>query len=216
MECFGKRSDGIGGKSLSYSQYGEEEHILECVKGCTSKRLIDIGAWDPICFSNSRALIEAGWSAVLIEPSPGPLKNLIREYGGYKDVRVISAAVTVEGGLLDLEITDDAVSMPAGDRIEEWRSTVNFYGRLTVPAISVSDLFKNYTEPGVEFVNIDTEGSSVPVFAAMCKVGVRPRCVCVEHDSRFVELSQYAEAADYRLVHENGTNRVYQWTGVRE
>src|SRR6185369_9561088 len=141
---------------------------------CQSKKLIEIGAWDPVIFSNSRALIEAGWSALLIEPSPGPLKNLIREYGSHECVQILGAAVTVEGGYLELEVTDDAVSMPSGERIEEWRPTGGFYGRLIVPAVSVMDLFLR-NGAGVEFVSIDTEGSSVDVFAAMCRVGVRPR-----------------------------------------
>ncbi len=182
---------------------------------CRSKRLIEIGAWDAIDKSNSRALIELGWSGLLVEPSPGPLKNLVREYSGCDRVQILSAAVTVEGGYLDLEITDDAVSQPTGPRIEEWRQNGGFYGRLTVPAIKAADLFERFGA-GVEFVSFDVEGSSVDLFKAMCDLGPRPRVVVLEHDSRYVEVAQIAEAANYQQVHLNGTNVILRWTGERE
>lgn len=203
-----------------FSQYDEERFILEACAGIENGRLLDIGAWDAKTFSNSRALIELGWSAVLIEPSPGPLHGLVKEYGEWNrwhNVQVVGAALTVHGGLIELNITDDAVSQPTSDaqRIEEWQSTGGFFGKLTVPSISVADLFAQFGG-NFEFVSIDTEGTSTAIFAEMLRVGPRPRCIVVEHDNNFVELSQHAEAAHYRLLHENGTNRVYEWTGRRE
>ncbi len=198
-----------------YSQYHEDEIYVPLLKECASKRLIEIGAWAPICFSNSRALIEIGWSALLIEPSPGPVKAQAMEYSHMERVQILAAAVTVEGGYLDLEITDDAVSQITGPRIDEWRTTGGFYGRLTVPAIKAADLFERFGA-GVEFVSIDVEGSSVDLFKAMCDLGPRPRVVVLEHDSRYVEVAQIAESANYQQIHLNGTNVILRWTGERE
>ncbi len=196
-----------------FSQYNEDDIFLPLLEGVTGK-LLDIGAWDAKTFSNSRALIERGWSAVLVEPSPGPLYKLAKEYGDNPKIQVISAAVTVKGGgAVRLCVTDDAVSQPEGSRIGEWLATGGFYGHITVPALSVEQLLTQVTGGDFQFVSIDTEGTSVDVFAEMCRIGPRPRVVVVEHDNRFVECSQVAEAANYRLVHENGTNRVYEWTG---
>lgn len=201
---------------MSFSQYGEDDIVIPLLAQCESKTLLDIGAWDPITFSNSRALLQAhGWGGVLIEPSPGPLKNLIRQYCRSDKIRVIAAAVTVGGGLVELEITDDAVSQPAGERAEAWRDVGGFFGRLTVPSISVGDLFTQFGGD-FEFVSIDTEGTSVELFIEMTRIGPRPRVVIVEHDNRIVELNQYAEAAHYRQVHLNGTNWIGEWTGRRE
>lgn len=60
-------------------------------------RLLEIGAFDAFAMSNSRALIELGWSAVLFEPSPGPLRALVKEYGNNPKVEVVAAAVIVGG-----------------------------------------------------------------------------------------------------------------------
>jgi len=70
-----------------YSQYGEQDHILKAVVDCwiagvdpfpSHGTFLDIGSWHPTIFSNTRALIELGWSGVIIEPSPGPFINLMR------------------------------------------------------------------------------------------------------------------------------------------
>jgi FkbM family methyltransferase len=202
-----------------YSQYGEDDLILKIFEkeSIRSKALLDIGAWDPITFSNSRALIEAGWSATLFEPSPGPLRNLVGAYAGNPLVRVVSAAVTADGGPLELMVTDDAVSARADDseHVERWKRSGGFYGRMYCPSMSLRQVFEAFGGD-VEFVNFDTEGTSVSLFAEMCAIGPRPRVVCIEHDGRHVEIAQIAEAARYQQMHLNGTNVVLRWTGVRE
>lgn len=202
-----------------YSQYEEEKYILEICHDATmrpsSGRFLDIGAWHPTDKSNTRALFELGWSGVMIEPSPGPMLNLLNEYANEPRITLVQAAVRVEPGLMELHVTDDAVSTADRQQYETWAKVTKFRGTITVPALSVVDLFAHFGGD-FEMVNIDTEGSSADVFKEMLRIGPRPRCVVVEHDSRFVELSQIAEAADYELVHENGTNRVYRWKGTRE
>jgi hypothetical protein len=70
-----------------YSQFDEQDAILAAFglqpwqtnlsPGNTDGRFLDLGAWDPITFSNTRALVELGWSGVMIEPSPGPFLELM-------------------------------------------------------------------------------------------------------------------------------------------
>ena len=200
----------------TFSQYAEDLQVWEVVKDIPNGRVLDIGAWNYETFSNSRKLILAGWEAVLIEPSPGPLRDLAREYHRNLRVRVVGAAVTVQGGLVDLAITDDAVSQPhASDRIQGWLDSGGFFGRVTFPALSMEQVFNSFGGD-FELVSIDTEGESVDLFAEMIRIGPRPRCVIVEHDNRIVELNQYAEAANYRQLTINGTNWIGVWQGKRE
>lgn len=202
-------------ESELHSQYGEDEFILKIV-GDTLGAVLDIGAWDATTFSNSRALIERGWKALLFEPSPGPLRGLVKEYGNNDRVRVVGAAVTLTGGLIDLQVTDDAVTVPAGDvaRIEQWKASGGFYGKLTVPSLSMVDLFQQF---GGDFqvASIDSEGTSVELFAEMIRIGPRPQVIVLEHDGRYVEVAQIAERSRYQQVHLNGTNVVLKWGGTR-
>src|SRR5690348_3847355 len=124
-----------------YSQHEEEEHILHAVANLGADgRVLDIGAWDPKRFSNSRALIELGWTAVLIEPSPRPLDALVVEYGNNPKVTVCSAAVGLEHGWADMRISADAVSSSETRVLEQWKDAGGYYGSLVVPTITLADI----------------------------------------------------------------------------
>lgn len=62
-----------------YAQYGED-YILESLFANKTGFLCDIGAADGIRYSNSRYLIERGWSGLLIEPNPTNYKKLCDLY----------------------------------------------------------------------------------------------------------------------------------------
>ncbi len=205
-----------------YSQYGEQKYILAAlgfVGGADgepigkSGRLLEIGAFDPFAMSNSRALIELGWSAVMFEPSPGPLRSLVKEYGNNPRVEVVGCAVTANGGdFLKLRITDDAVTANAANEahLKKWEG-YGFYGTMTAATFSLARVFDRWGS--FEFVSLDTEGTSVDLFKWLIYLGQRPRCVVVEHDNRWDEMRKAAEQGGYRLMHdpkENGTNVVLE------
>lgn len=219
-----------------YSQSFEQAAILDAFTGAPAGRFMDIGAWDPIHFSNTRALIEAGWSGLIIEPSPGPLINLMRccvacgytprehevygdrkqrdcwqcgsgeRYGFSERVQIMSAVVALEPGFVTLDITDDAVSTSDAANHERWRIEGGYYGRLIVPAITLEQIAMQWG--GFDFVNIDAEGTSANLFLRMLILGQFPRCCCCEHDGRTTELLQEATRAGYRASLVNQTNIV--------
>jgi hypothetical protein len=205
-----------------YSQYGEQAHILKAL-GITgpgpfldNRRLLEIGAWDPIDKSNSRALIEMGWSAVLFEPSPGPLRKLVKEYGNNPKVEVVGLPVTVGRGFLKLQVTDDALSAEASNEVHlgKWGKVGGFYGTMTSYSIPMLSVLKDWGS--FDFVSIDTEGTSVDLFeelVAGCKNGGLadlPRCVCVEHDSHFEVMELLTKESGYRLAYLNDCNAVLE------
>lgn len=190
-----------------YSQRDEEKHILEAVKDSTNKRLLDIGAWDPITFSNSRALIEQGWGGVLIEFSPKPLRALIEAYKTRADIDVVAAAVGVQSSLQQFTFTDDAVSaLIDSAQAQTWKAAGNYYGRGFVPVLSLVEILAQFG--AFDFVSIDTEGTSVDLLKALLATEMFPKCICVEHDGRVIELLQMARARQYHSVYESDENIV--------
>jgi hypothetical protein len=128
---------------------------------------------------------------------------------------VIEAAVTVADTMVELIVTDDAVStLPGSRNAKIWEKDGGFYGKLIVPGLTLDHLFKRF---GGDFqmVSIDTEGTSVELFAELLRIGVRPRCIVVEHDNRIVELAGYGQAAGYQQIYLSGNNAVFQWTSGR-
>lgn len=196
---------------MSYSQYAEDLKVQELLKkrGIETGHLLEIGAWNPVTLSNSRLLIEAGWSAFLVEPSPKPLADLVKFYADNPNVTVFGFPITVGGGSIAMALTDDALS---GEAIQEaWREKGGYYGFATMMSMSMRDFLQQYGGD-FEFVSIDVEGASVDLFSELVVAGARPKVVIVEHDNRIVELSGIAEAANYRQAHINGTNVILEWT----
>ncbi len=189
-----------------YSQYSEDDMYLPLLpdKG----RCLDIGAWNPKIFSNSLALIEKGWSAVLVEPSPGPLQDLIRHHASNPEVKIIAAAVGLCPGMIEMHITDDAVSTSDEENRKVWAEKGSYYGRCFVPAITLAQIIHQFG--GFDFVSIDAEGTSVELAKVLLATEMFPKVICVEHDNRLVELLAAAHARGYRSVGSNSTNLILE------
>lgn len=192
----------------SYSQYGEDLHIAKAVQTAPNKRLLDLGAWHATQLSNSRALIESGWAAVLVEPSPGPFVGLVKEYGNNDKITLINAPIGADRHCALMHATDDAVSTTDEGVRQRWAAQGGYYGKFWSPYLTIADLFNQFGG-GYEFINIDTEGTSVEVFRTLLTLGALPRCFCVEHDDRVVEANQLAAGKGYKQIHLNGTNVIF-------
>jgi FkbM family methyltransferase len=199
-----------------YSQWGEQAAILKALgigilNGGKYERdqdnhFLDIGAFASKALSNTRALYELGWSGVMVEPSPGPLTNLIRDYGNDDRIEIIGAAVGGVHGLTHFYATDDAVGTTEPGNFEKWKATGGFYGSFWCPVITIPEILNQFGS--FDFVSIDTEGSSVFILQELLKTQMRPQCICVEHDGRILETTQMATAQGYKVVFATGDNLV--------
>lgn len=191
----------------SFSQYGEDTYLGELFPDGYVGRFLDIGAWSPTCFSNSRALYLAGWSGVMVEPSPEPFLGLLKEYGNEPRIQLVCAAVGFDRHCVKLHATADAVSTSDEASYQKWKSHADFVGSFYIPVLTLTDIFNQF-EGGYDFVNIDTEGTSVDLLHVLLSTSALPKAICVEHDDRLVEVFQAGEKCGYRALHVNGTNVV--------
>jgi FkbM family methyltransferase len=199
--------------SERYSQGQEQHFILKSVAGGPTAKLgrfLDIGAWNPTDKSNTRALWELGWSGVMIEPSPGPMRELIKAYGNDKGIRLVSAAVALEswGPVASMHVTDDALSTTEEGEFKKWSGTAHFDGMLIVPVITAQQIGQLFGE--FDFISIDTEGTSVDIFEDFLCLGHRPQCICVEYNDRKAEAIAYASKSRFSLIHENENNLIFE------
>lgn len=188
----------------TYSQNEEQEFILKHTP--EHGRFLDIGAWDPFTFSNTRALFERGWGGVLIEPSPGPFESLMREYAEKAGVVCIRAAVGLEDGETEMWMTDDAVSTSDPAVYERWRPLASYKGRQTVRMITIEHIYRICLD--FDFVSIDAEGCSAELLYRLWDLGKRPGCICVEYDSHLNEIRERAPSFGYREVYGSSENVV--------
>ena len=195
---------------MSYSQNSEEQHIARIV-GDQPGRFLDIGAYNPKLFSNTRALYERGWSGVMVEASPGPFMDLFIEYGKDDRVELVCAAVAPAHGLLRFHHSEAGVGTSDQSHYQKWRDKAEFDGRFFAPTVMPEDLIRQFGKD-FDFINIDVEGGSADLFRHMLLLEpthIRPKCWCIEHDSRHAELTPIAILNGYVQYHLNGENVIY-------
>lgn len=201
-------SDGRNAQGY-FSQNDEEKYILEWTpeKG----RLLDIGAWWPTNLSNSRALIQRGWEAVLVEPSPGPMRVLLEEYGGNERVTLIQAAVTAKNQpTVVMDFTDYPVSTSDHAVKSLWETDPNtrYLGKLSVWGYHVQCLIAN--NGPFDLISIDAEGQSFDIAMSILETlsDELPQCLCVEHDGKAELLQLAAQTRGYTKFHLTPENLI--------
>jgi FkbM family methyltransferase len=198
---------------MSYSQNDEEQHILRITRDTFDRevpgRFLDIGAYNPKLFSNTRRLFELGWSGVMVEASPGPFLDLLIEYGSCERIQLVCAAVASKRGLLKFHANEAGTGTSNAAHYQKWRDATKYEGTIHVGAVSLEDLLHQFGRD-FDFINIDVEGESAEMFLnALRDHRLRPKCWCVEHDGRQEELTLAALTAGYVREHLNGENVIF-------
>ncbi len=190
---------------MSYSQSTEEAVILEHCPAIGT--FLDIGAYDPRIFSNTRALYERGWSGVMVEPSPEPFLNLLREYGNDQRIKLLHTAVAIAGGFAEMQASADMLSTTSPRVFERWKDRGGYYGKFWCGRCTVEGLL-GLTGKDFDFMSVDIEGESADVFMLMMALSFLPKCVCVEHDGQKDEILIDAAKHGYWMVHETSENLI--------
>lgn len=209
---------------MDYSQNGEQEIILQYF-GDFVGRFLEIGACDGLLVSNTLALVERGWSGLMVEPSPRAFIALRDRHGSNPKLTLVHAAAGGDYGLVKFweESTIGGYSTTEQANRVKWRHLVAFAPPFYVPMIPVSSLLHNFPGP-IDFLSIDTEGTSVDIFLAFPFGGglverfggnePKPRAICVEHDGRIDECLRHAQSWGYQEVSRNAENLVFVLRGV--
>jgi hypothetical protein len=79
---------------ISFSQFGEDTLILEYLSGKRLNSFVDICAYHPSRFSNTKLLSLLGWTGINVDPNPDSIS--LFEKAGPKDIN-LNVGVSVEG-----------------------------------------------------------------------------------------------------------------------
>ena len=202
-----------------YSQYGEENVLLQYFNQKKNGVVFDIGAADGTRYSNSRFLIEnCQWSGVLVEPHPVFFKEIENLYRNNENVRYKNAAVhEVCGrmpfyvyGMNNLEPAQVSTLSPMfRDRV------ISLYGNgyeeksIEVEVVTLKSLFEEFNVSTVDFLSIDCEGNDMNVLKSNDWKFIRPHLICVEHSMPQKELDSFMIDQNYKLYTRTVGNSFY-------
>jgi hypothetical protein len=200
-----QRGGPLGGGCIMYSQGEEEKYILEAVGA--SGHFLDFGAFDGRTFSNTLALVERGWSGVLVEPSCYAFRALLELHGTNDKLRLVQALVGVNRGLVPFWNSADAISTTETKSYAIWKQVADYKPLCYVPELTVKDIIAEFPV-SADMVNIDTEGTSARLFIHWPIEICVPKVFCVEHDKQQEEITSKANLWGYKTVYENQENMV--------
>lgn len=192
---------------MSYSQNSEEQTILSYF-GSSTGRFVEIGAYDPKVFSNTRALVELGWSGIYIEASKHHLKAFESEYEGNPNIQLIHAALSETDEPVTFYPSLDAVGTTDLNHKHKWEKTIPFMEAVQVPGYSIERLARETT--GFDFLTLDTEGTSYELFSKLPDEYLKSlRLICIEHDSKVKEINHRLSRLGFKNLDLNGENVIY-------
>lgn len=193
-----------------YSQNDEERFILEFFGNHTG-RFLDVGAFDGVDMSNTRRLLERGWSGVLVEPMWRNFEALRQNCLAYTHhVMLVLAAVSSTRKLTNLWVDDTP------DR--KWSTTINLglleFGSVIkpnpmqtlVPAITMDEL---WPLGPFDFISLDAEWEDFDILLSQPRaawataklISIEPRSL----DQR-ANMKNIFEGWNFRVVYETPEN----------
>jgi len=199
-----------------YSQHEEERYILEAV-GDRVGTFLDIGAYDGACFSNTLALVERGWSGVMVEPALDVFKSLLERHGPNERVDLVQAAVGLQTNLVQFWNSLECTSTTDTAHYLRWKDRTDYNphysSKYFVHQLTILDLITTFPKlKNLNVLSLDTEGSTNDLLLNFPFDVCRPKVICFEYNPDPKNLLKAIDiktaALGYKLVYKSEENMV--------
>ncbi len=191
-----------------YSQNNEEEIILNYF-GNKVGSFIEVGAYDPFLFSNTRALVERNWSGIYLEAHPKHLQKFQELYKYHQNIKTIHGALSATADDVIFFLSDDAISTTDLNHKAKWEKGGSVFNEGTlIPAYTIDELVNTTT--GFDFLTLDTEGTSFKLFTLLPDDYINSlSMICIEHDGQMKAIDSRLRYYGFKQLLLNGENLIY-------
>lgn len=190
-----------------YSQNAEEDVILRYFTGQTGV-FLDLGAYDGVRLSNTRALAEAGWAGVAIEASPFYFKQLEDNYRGLP-VQLLNVAIgETDGTAIFYDSPDGCSGTLLSRETARWQGYCSFVP-IEVPCVTIHTLLRHLNCPTIDMISCDLEGLDLAVMADLPFAELKTRLVVVEFNGNNYDAFASILAPHFSLVYTSPENLIW-------
>jgi FkbM family methyltransferase len=197
---------------ITYAQNFEDVLLWRALRHVERGTYVDVGAYDPVSDSVSKAFYERGWRGIHVEPVSEYAERLRRDR---PDETVIEAALGSETGSLELfEIPDTGMSTCIPEIADNCRRLGYAVHQTTVPCLRLDEVLDQVTGDAIHWLKIDVEGAEERVLSGW-NGAKRPWIIVIEAIKPLSEeeLHQNWEPIllekGYRMAFADGLNRYY-------
>lgn len=182
-----------------YSQYGEDEVLLELFKDTPSGVYVDVGAHHPYRYSNTYLLYKKGWHGINIDPNEKAIALFAKARP--KDTN-ICCGVGTKGELTYYRFSDPAVNTFIAEEAEKSKrkSFITYLGESRVPVHPLSELI---TGP-FDLLSIDAEGMDLEILQSY-DWKFYPKVIVVEGD----KSESFLKTHGYFFYATRGLSKIY-------
>ena len=200
-----------------YSQNGEDKIAIGYF-GNKIGTLLDLGANDGKTLSNSLALIESGWSAVLVEPSKEAFRRCEQLHSGNDKVKLLNVAIANENGYSDFH--ESGTHLKSGDiallssikksETLRWFGTDNEFTEGTTECLDFKTLLELSPIKIFDLISIDCEGMDWDILTQIDLRAVECKMLIVEHNQKDIQLYvEYARGFGMKELSRNFENIIF-------
>ena len=197
------------GVKNSYSQRGEDIVIDHLLKHKKIGFYIDVGANDPIRFSNTNRFYKRGWYGINIEPDPICFEKI--RSARSKDVNLNIGIGTSHKKFYFYKFFPDTLSTFSKDAAKNYiQKGFELVNKIKIEVRKLSDIIDTYCRnTPIDFISIDTEGYDLVVLKSNDWKRFRPKLVCIEAGLKNSEVTEYLQKNGYNEVFNNGLNKIF-------
>lgn len=200
---------------FSFSQLGEDLTIMHLLmeKNPSEGIYVDVGAYDPVTYSNTLLLYKAGFRGINIDIDKYKINrfNALRP----KDYNIQAAVSDSTNTVKHLRYPLDATNRICGVDEENLNSVLGQepIEIQEISTVKLTDLLDQYPLKNQEiyYLNVDCEGHDLNVLKSLDFSLYRPFLISVEalHDSEVASIESFLELQGYRLTGVFHVTRLY-------
>ena len=199
-----------------YGQNHEDDLIkayLDSIADDYPHRFLDVGAYSPTTFSNTRILVEDGWSGVYVEPAPGNFNRFLVEYHDNEKMTLVNAAIARDSAVIDFwDSGGDALSTSVPDHVHKWSVGHIKFRRYLIKTMTMTELLDavNIDHDPVSVLSLDVEAMNFELFNLIPFERMTDlKVVVVEHDGHQDMMAELVAPFGFKRHHFNGENIIF-------
>lgn len=184
----------------------EQRAIADYFSGRTGV-FVEVGAFEPIVYSQTWALEQAGWTGLLVEPVPAHAAAL-RTARRARVAEVACVAPEQSGAMLPMTVRGgvSAIGVPIASGAADAAAEAE---TIRVRGATLDSLLVEHGIAAVDFLSVDVEGMEIDVLRGLSLDRVRPHLILIEDFADDNIRHRFMRSVGYRRVRRTGNNSWY-------
>lgn len=164
----------------SYSQFKEDIALDRLLGNKSEGFYVDVGAYDPMRFSNTKRFYEKGWHGINIEPDERQYKKFVKERP--RDTNCNIGIAPKKGNFIYYRMDPPTLSTFSEEQARVYQKQgFIILEKKKIPVLPLKDVLSTYAKGTViDFMSIDVEGFEMEVLKSNDWKKYRPTYLCIE------------------------------------